>query len=99
MDKTGNLKILLWAISHCDGPFSHTLQTERAAHLSFCHTGRIRTHGIGGGHKQKYRWIDFQRLRYEPNKEDQPFEEKVVEVRYDPCRSDHLSSHFDEHIY
>lgn len=51
------------------------------------HSGRIRTHGIGGGHKQKYRWIDFQRLRYEPNKEDQPFEEKVVEVRYDPCRS------------
>ncbi|XP_030603404.1 large ribosomal subunit protein uL2m [Archocentrus centrarchus] len=51
------------------------------------HTGRIRTHGIGGGHKQRYRWIDFHRLRYEPNKEGQPFEEKVVEVRYDPCRS------------
>lgn len=51
------------------------------------HTGRIRTHGIGGGHKQRYRWIDFQRLRYEPSKEGHPFEEKVVEVRYDPCRS------------
>uniref|UniRef100_UPI003AAFEC89 large ribosomal subunit protein uL2m n=1 Tax=Centroberyx gerrardi TaxID=166262 RepID=UPI003AAFEC89 len=51
------------------------------------HSGRIRTHGIGGGHKQRYRWIDFQRLRYEPGKEDQIFEEKVVEVRYDPCRS------------
>lgn len=51
------------------------------------HSGKIRTHGIGGGHKQKYRWVDFQRLRYEPSKEDQPFEEKVVEVRYDPCRS------------
>ncbi|XP_070771982.1 large ribosomal subunit protein uL2m [Enoplosus armatus] len=51
------------------------------------HSGRIRTHGIGGGHKQKYRWVDFQRLRYETDKEDQPFEEKVVEVRYDPCRS------------
>ncbi|XP_041866191.1 39S ribosomal protein L2, mitochondrial [Melanotaenia boesemani] len=51
------------------------------------HTGKIRTHGIGGGHKQRYRWIDFQRLRYEANKEDQPFEERVVEVRYDPCRS------------
>ncbi|XP_026210214.1 39S ribosomal protein L2, mitochondrial [Anabas testudineus] len=51
------------------------------------HTGKIRTHGIGGGHKQKYRWIDFQRLRYEPNEEAQPFEEKVVQVRYDPCRS------------
>lgn len=31
--------------------------------------------------------IDFQRLRYEPGKEDQPIVEKVVEVRYDPCRS------------
>ncbi|KAM9804370.1 large ribosomal subunit protein uL2m [Neosynchiropus ocellatus] len=51
------------------------------------HTGWIRTHGIGGGHKQRYRIIDFQRLRYEPQKEGVPFEEKVVEVRYDPCRS------------
>ncbi|XP_068183505.1 large ribosomal subunit protein uL2m isoform X2 [Antennarius striatus] len=51
------------------------------------HTGKIRTHGIGGGHKQKYRWIDFHRLRYEEGKENQPFEEKVVKVRYDPCRS------------
>ncbi|XP_034407370.1 39S ribosomal protein L2, mitochondrial [Cyclopterus lumpus] len=50
-------------------------------------SGRIRTHGIGGGHKQKYRCIDFQRLRYERNNNAQPFEEKVVEVRYDPCRS------------
>jgi len=51
------------------------------------HSGRIRTHGIGGGHKQRYRWIDFQRLRYESEKSAQPFDEKVVEVRYDPCRS------------
>lgn len=51
------------------------------------HTGKIRTHGIGGGHKQRYRWVDFQRLRYEPNQPEKPFEEKVMEVRYDPCRS------------
>lgn len=51
------------------------------------HTGKVKTHGIGGGHKQKYRWVDFQRLRYEPNQEGKPFEEKVVQVRYDPCRS------------
>ncbi|KAM6997529.1 large ribosomal subunit protein uL2m [Tautogolabrus adspersus] len=51
------------------------------------HSGRIRTHGIGGGHKQKYRMIDFQRLRYEADREVKPFDEKVVEVRYDPCRS------------
>jgi large subunit ribosomal protein L2 len=46
----------------------------------------VRTHGIGGGHKQRYRWVDFQRLRFEEGKEDQAFDEKVVEVRYDPCR-------------
>ncbi|KAJ8011886.1 hypothetical protein DPEC_G00062950 [Dallia pectoralis] len=51
------------------------------------HTGKIRTHGIGGGHKQRYRWIDFQRLRYQPGEEEKAFEEKVVQVRYDPCRS------------
>ncbi|XP_067277377.1 39S ribosomal protein L2, mitochondrial [Pseudorasbora parva] len=51
------------------------------------YTGRIVTHGIGGGHKQRYRMIDFQRLRYEPGCEDQPIVEKVLEVRYDPCRS------------
>ncbi|XP_078065058.1 large ribosomal subunit protein uL2m [Mustelus asterias] len=51
------------------------------------HTGKIKVHGIGGGHKQRYRMIDFQRLYYEPGKEAKPFEEKVVEVRYDPCRS------------
>ncbi|PIO11984.1 hypothetical protein AB205_0083550, partial [Aquarana catesbeiana] len=31
--------------------------------------------------------IDFQRLNYEPGREDTPFQEKVMEVRYDPCRS------------
>uniref|UniRef100_H3B6G4 Mitochondrial ribosomal protein L2 n=1 Tax=Latimeria chalumnae TaxID=7897 RepID=H3B6G4_LATCH len=51
------------------------------------HTGKIRVHGIGGGHKQRYRIIDFQRLHYEPGKQDNPFEERVIEVRYDPCRS------------
>ncbi|XP_019737480.1 large ribosomal subunit protein uL2m [Hippocampus comes] len=51
------------------------------------HTGKIRTHGIGGGHKQKYRWIDFQRLRYDKHGEGEPFDEKVIQVRYDPCRS------------
>ncbi|XP_041044079.1 39S ribosomal protein L2, mitochondrial [Carcharodon carcharias] len=52
-----------------------------------CHHGKIKVHGIGGGHKQRYRMIDFQRLRYEPGKEGEPFEEKVVQIRYDPCRS------------
>ncbi|XP_065445955.1 large ribosomal subunit protein uL2m isoform X2 [Chrysemys picta bellii] len=51
------------------------------------HTGRIAVHGIGGGHKQRYRMIDFQRLRYVPGAESGPYEEKVIQVRYDPCRS------------
>ncbi|CAJ0928587.1 unnamed protein product, partial [Ranitomeya imitator] len=49
--------------------------------------GRIRVRGIGGGHKQLFRMIDFQRLRYEPGLENVSFQETVVEVRYDPCRS------------
>ncbi|XP_074845361.1 large ribosomal subunit protein uL2m [Carettochelys insculpta] len=51
------------------------------------YTGRITVHGIGGGHKQRYRMIDFQRLRHGHGVESGPFEEKVVQVRYDPCRS------------
>lgn len=51
------------------------------------HTGRVRVCGIGGGHKQRYRMIDFQRLRFQPGAQGQGFEEKVLEVRYDPCRS------------
>ncbi|NXL10884.1 RM02 protein, partial [Mesembrinibis cayennensis] len=48
--------------------------------------GRIRVRGIGGGHKRRYRMIDFQRLRYEKGAPPEPFTEKVVNVRYDPCR-------------
>ncbi|XP_015427683.1 PREDICTED: 39S ribosomal protein L2, mitochondrial isoform X2 [Myotis davidii] len=51
------------------------------------HTGRIRVHGIGGGHKQRYRMIDFLRFRPEQDTKPGPFEEKVILVRYDPCRS------------
>ncbi|XP_060610431.2 large ribosomal subunit protein uL2m [Anolis sagrei] len=51
------------------------------------HTGRIAVHGIGGGRKQCYRMIDFRRLNYEEGTEPGPFDEKVVQVRYDPCRS------------
>ncbi|NWX01460.1 RM02 protein, partial [Caloenas nicobarica] len=50
------------------------------------HTGRIRVRGIGGGHKRRYRMIDFQRLRYEEGAPQEPFSEKVINVRYDPCR-------------
>ncbi|XP_075720754.1 large ribosomal subunit protein uL2m [Rhinoderma darwinii] len=50
-------------------------------------TGRVRVRGIGGGHKQLFRMIDFRRLNYELGRENSPFQEKVIEVRYDPCRS------------
>ncbi|XP_032071490.1 39S ribosomal protein L2, mitochondrial [Thamnophis elegans] len=55
------------------------------------HTGRVRVNGIGGGNKQCYRMIDFQRLRYSNEAEPSPFEEKVLLVRYDPCRSGHIA--------
>ncbi|KAF3831553.1 hypothetical protein GH733_000365 [Mirounga leonina] len=48
------------------------------------HTGRIQVHGIGGGHKQRYRMIDFLRFRPELETKPGPFEEKVIMVRYDP---------------
>ena len=51
------------------------------------HTGQIQVHGIGGGHKQRYRMIDFLRFRPEHESKPGPFEEKVIAVRYDPCRS------------
>uniref|UniRef100_A0A8C2I366 Large ribosomal subunit protein uL2m n=1 Tax=Cyprinus carpio TaxID=7962 RepID=A0A8C2I366_CYPCA len=62
-------------------------QNESPNKLLLVSAGKIITQRIGGGHKQRYRMIDFQRLRYEAGKEQQPIEEKVMEVRYDPCRS------------
>jgi large subunit ribosomal protein L2 len=43
------------------------------------HSGRITCRHIGGGHKQKYRLIDFKRTRTDAA--------KVVAVEYDPNRS------------
>ncbi|KAL1772772.1 39S ribosomal protein L2, mitochondrial [Sigmodon hispidus] len=51
------------------------------------HTGCIRVHGIGRGHKQNYRMIDFHRFRPEKEAKSELFEEKVVIVHCDPCRS------------
>ncbi|XP_010972075.1 large ribosomal subunit protein uL2m isoform X2 [Camelus dromedarius] len=51
------------------------------------HKGQIQVHGIGGGHKQRYRMIDFLRFRPEQESKPGPFEEKIITVRYDPCRS------------
>ncbi len=47
-------------------------------------TGRITVRHIGGGHKKKYRIIDFKR-----NKDDIPA--KVKRLEYDPNRSAHIA--------
>ncbi|MFP4682478.1 MAG: 50S ribosomal protein L2 [Ectothiorhodospira sp.] len=46
--------------------------------------GRITTRHVGGGHKQRYRLVDFKR-----NKDDVPA--KVERLEYDPNRSAHLA--------
>uniref|UniRef100_A0A8C5WJC9 Large ribosomal subunit protein uL2m n=1 Tax=Leptobrachium leishanense TaxID=445787 RepID=A0A8C5WJC9_9ANUR len=83
--RPGNLSLGLPA--RRPGNLSLGLPARRPGNLSVGIPGRIRVHGIGGGHKQLYRMIDFHRLKYEPGKDNIPFQEKVVEVRYDPCRS------------
>ena len=42
--------------------------------------GRVTARGIGGGHKQKLRNVDFKREKF-------GVEAKVVGIEYDPCRS------------
>ncbi|GIY94924.1 39S ribosomal protein L2, mitochondrial [Caerostris extrusa] len=47
-------------------------------------TGRVVVRTIGGGHKKKFRWVDYKR---EGPKDGSFLEELVVQVRYDPCRT------------
>jgi large subunit ribosomal protein L2 len=47
-------------------------------------TGRITTRHIGGGHKRKYRIVDFKRNKVE-------IEGKVASIQYDPNRSANLA--------
>src|ERR1039458_6659683 len=46
--------------------------------------GRITSRHIGGGHKQKYRIIDFRREKRE-------ISAKVASIEYDPNRSSHIA--------
>jgi len=46
-------------------------------------TGRKVVSGVGGGQKQLYRWVLYDRY----NKEDKPTVERVFKVRQDPLRS------------
>src|SRR5512135_1245392 len=47
-------------------------------------TGRITTRHIGGGHKRKYRIVDFRRDKME-------IEGKVASIQYDPNRSANIA--------
>ncbi|MCI0362498.1 MAG: 50S ribosomal protein L2, partial [Phycisphaerales bacterium] len=46
--------------------------------------GKVTTRGMGGGHKRRYRVIDFRRT-----KDDMPA--KVVGIEYDPNRTCHIA--------
>lgn len=46
--------------------------------------GRVTSRGIGGGHKQKHRLVDFKRQKH-------GVEAKVVAIEYDPLRSARLA--------
>ncbi|XP_022100535.1 39S ribosomal protein L2, mitochondrial-like isoform X2 [Acanthaster planci] len=51
-------------------------------------TGRITVTGRGGGHKRRYRMIDFKRIGPEKG---EPLVEKVLGIRYDPCRTANIA--------
>ena len=46
--------------------------------------GRVTSRWIGGGHKQRYRIIDFKRDKFDKAG-------KVVSIEYDPCRSSRIA--------
>ena len=46
--------------------------------------GRITSRGIGGGHKQKIRLVDFKRNKH-------GMEAKVIAIEYDPRRTSRLA--------
>lgn len=48
------------------------------------HYGRLTARGIGGGHKQKLRKVDFKRNKH-------GIEASVTAIEYDPCRSARLA--------
>lgn len=50
--------------------------------------GRVTNKRIGGGHRQKWRWVDYKRVG---PKAGPPLVEKVQEVMYDPHRSGNIA--------
>ena len=50
-------------------------------------TGRKVIEGVGGGSKQKARWIDWHRVPLSwPREEGKVLEERIIQVGYDPMR-------------
>ena len=65
------------------GPFS-PLVVEKRKTGGRDNYGHISTRHIGGGHKQRYRLIDFKRQK-------DGIEARVERVEYDPNRSAHIA--------
>lgn len=51
-------------------------------------SGRVVVRTIGGGMKRWFRWIDYKRTAPETGP---PLQERVYQVRYDPCRTARLA--------
>jgi len=49
-------------------------------------TGRKVIEGVGGGSKQKSRWIDWKRLPADFPRDGSVLEERVIQISYDPMR-------------
>jgi len=64
-------------------PEPHLVQTRKKTGGRNCY-GRVTARGIGGGHKQKVRLVDFKRNKH-------GVEATVVAIEYDPCRSARLA--------
>ena len=68
---------------HKGGPFEPLVE-KQSKHSGRNNRGRITVRHRGGGHKQRYRIIDFKRL-----KDDIPA--RVERIEYDPNRSAHIA--------
>ena len=64
-------------------PEKHLVQTRKKSGGRNCY-GRVTSRGIGGGHKQKVRLVDFKRNKH-------GVEATVVAIEYDPIRTARLA--------
>ena len=50
-------------------------------------TGRKVIEGVGGGRKQKARWVDWMRVPVDFPRDGTVLEERVIQISYDPMRA------------